>query len=61
MLNGTRWVFPGSQIKDTLKAVVEDLTDVLKAITQAQKEKRSTEKEIESFRDSLRALQKVKI
>ena len=38
-----------------------DENDLTLGITQAQKEKRATEKEIESFRDSLRALQKVKI
>ena len=49
------------RIKDTLKGIVADLNDALKVITQAQKEKRASEKEIDCIRESLRALQKVKI
>jgi DNA polymerase III sliding clamp (beta) subunit (PCNA family) len=49
------------EIKTVLKGVVSDLSDALKVITQAQKEKRATEREIEAIRDSLRSLQKVKI
>lgn len=49
------------KIKETLKSVVTDLNDLMKMLTQAQREKRATEKEIESIRDSLQSLQRIKI
>lgn len=48
-------------IKDTLKGVVTQLNDVLKTVTQAHKEKRATEKEIDSIRDSLKEIQSISI
>jgi len=49
------------KIKETLKGVVSDLNDLLKTLAQAQKEKRTTEKEIEAIRESLQSLQRIKI
>jgi len=49
------------KIKDSLKTVVSDLNDLLKTLAQAQKEKRATEKEIESIRESLQSLQRIRI
>jgi DNA polymerase III sliding clamp (beta) subunit (PCNA family) len=49
------------KIKDTLKGVAADLGDLMKTLSQAQKEKRASEKEIESIRASLQSLQRMKI
>ena len=49
------------KIKDTLKAVLGDFNDVLASLRVAEKEKKATEKEIESIRATLRSLQKVQI
>lgn len=48
-------------IKNTLKGVVSELNDVLKLVTQAQREKRATEKEIENIRETLQSLQRIRI
>ncbi|MFN7139273.1 MAG: hypothetical protein ACK4UN_08040 [Limisphaerales bacterium] len=48
-------------IKDNLKGVVVQLDEVLKVVTQAYKEKRASEKEIESIRESLQEIQRIKI
>ena len=49
------------KIKDTLKGVVNDFSDVLVSLKTVEKEKKATEKEIESIRSTLRSLQKVQI
>lgn len=49
------------KIKTSLKDVVSGLNDVLKTVSQAYKEKRATEKEIESIRESLQEIQRIKI
>jgi DNA polymerase III sliding clamp (beta) subunit (PCNA family) len=49
------------KIKDTLKGVLSDFNDVLVNLKTAEKEKKATEKEIESIRATLRSLQKVQI
>ena len=48
-------------IKDTLKGVVSDFNDLLASLKTAEKEKKATEKEIESVRATLRTIQSVKI
>lgn len=48
-------------IRDSLRIVTGGLNDLVKTLAQAQRDKRNTEKEIESIRDSLRSLQKVRI
>jgi ABC-type transporter Mla subunit MlaD len=48
-------------IRDALRVVTGGLNDLVKTLAQAQRNKRNTEKEIESIRDSLRSLQKVRI
>ena len=48
-------------IKETLKGVVAQLNDTLRIVGQAYREKRATEKEIDSIRDSLREIQQMKI
>ena len=48
-------------IKDSLRTVVGQLDEVLKTIVQAHKEKKMTEKEIESIRESLQEIQRIKI
>ena len=48
-------------IKDHLRTVVGDLNDTIKLLTQAQKEKKATEREIEGIRETLRGLQHVRI
>jgi DNA polymerase III sliding clamp (beta) subunit (PCNA family) len=47
-------------IKTTLKGVVTQLNDVLKTVSQAYKEKRATDKEMESIRESLQEIQRIK-
>jgi hypothetical protein len=49
------------KIKETLKSVVTDLQTLSKLLTHAQREKKTTEKEIESIRDTLQSLQRNKI
>lgn len=49
------------QIKDSLKTVIRDLTTVIDIVKTADKEKRSTEKEIEAIRAKLRQIQSVSI
>lgn len=49
------------RIKETLKSVLTDFGDVLTALKTAEKEKKASEKEIESIRTTLRSLQKVQI
>ena len=48
-------------IRTTLKGVVSDLADLSKTVSQAYREKRATEKEIESIRESLNEIRKMKI
>jgi DNA polymerase III sliding clamp (beta) subunit (PCNA family) len=48
-------------IKETLKSVVGDLNEVLKTVTQAHKEKKTTEREMEAIRESLREIQQIKV
>jgi len=48
-------------LKDRLRGVVSDLNDTLKLLSVAQKEKKATEREIESIRETLRGLQQVRI
>ncbi len=49
------------QIKENLKAVLRDLNEVSDALKLAEKEKRTTEKEIESVRNKLLQIQRVTI
>ena len=49
------------QIKDTLKNVVRDLNGVIDAVKAADKERKCSEKEIESIRSKLRQIQSVAI
>ncbi|HUR46450.1 MAG TPA: hypothetical protein VMZ27_11290 [Candidatus Saccharimonadales bacterium] len=49
------------QIKDSLKGVLTDLNDVLKALNQAQRDKRASEKEVEEVREALQSLQRIRI
>lgn len=49
------------QIKDSLRAVQSDLNDLLKLLGQANRDHRSTEKEVEEVRDALQQLQRIKI
>jgi DNA polymerase III sliding clamp (beta) subunit (PCNA family) len=49
------------KVRDRLKEVVSDLNDGIKLLSQAQKEKKATEREIESIRETLRGLQQVRI
>ncbi len=49
------------QIKDALKTVIRDLATVIDIVKAAEKEKRSTEKEIEAIRAKLRQIQSVSI
>ena len=49
------------QIKDNLKAVIRDLNDVADSLKQAEKEKRTSEREIEGIRNKLLQIQKVTI
>jgi len=49
------------QIKDTLRKAIWDMHDLVKTLALANKEQRATEKETEAIRETVRALQKVKI
>jgi len=48
-------------IKTDLKGVVSDLNDLSKTVSQAHREKRATDKEIESIRESLNEIRKLRI
>ena len=48
-------------IKDKLRDVQSDMNDVLKALNQAHREKRASEKEVEEVRDALQSLQRIRI
>jgi hypothetical protein len=48
-------------IKSNLRQVMTELTEAQSLIKVAAKEKRSTEKEVESIRAALRSLQKVEL
>jgi hypothetical protein len=54
-------VYHVEQIKDALKTVIRDLATVIDVVKAAEKEKRSTEKEIEAIRAKLRQIQSVSI
>lgn len=49
------------QIKDTLKNVVRDLNGLVDAVKQAERDQRTSEKEVESARATLKKLQQVSI
>ena len=49
------------QIKETLKNVVRDLSNVVDVVKQAEKDKRASEKEVETARSVLKKLQQVSI
>ena len=49
------------QIKDNLKEVIRDLNNVIDTVKLADKERRSSEKEIETIRTKLRQIQSVAI
>src|SRR5262249_31123083 len=49
------------KIKTALKDVLIDLNDAMKLVAQAAKEKNATDKEIESLRESLQQIQRMKI
>ena len=49
------------QIKENLKSVIRDLTGVVDAVKAAEKEKRTTDKEIDAIRNKLRQIQNVTI
>ena len=49
------------QIKDSLKGLIRDLSTIADMLKQAEKEKRVTDKEIESIRGKLRQIQNVNI
>ena len=49
------------KIKDALKDVIGEFSDVLASLKIAEKEKRTTEKEIEAIRTTLKTIQSVKI
>ena len=48
-------------VKEKLRGVLTDLNDSSKLLTQAQKERRATEKEIEEVRETLQSLRKIRI
>lgn len=48
-------------IKDALKEAIRELTEVADALKQAEKEKKVTDREIDSIRAKLREIQSVKI
>jgi hypothetical protein len=48
-------------VKSSLRQVITELTEAQNLIKVASKEKRATEKEVESVRAALRSLQKVEI
>ena len=49
------------QIKDNLKNVIRDLSAVIDAAKAAEKEKRTSDKEIDAIRSKLRQIQSVSI
>ena len=49
------------QIKDGLKAALRDLNAMVDMVRQAEREKRTTEREIEAVRAKLRQIQNVSI
>ena len=49
------------QIKDNLKNVIRDLTTLIDAVKAAEKEKRTSDKEIDAIRTKLRQIQSVSI
>jgi hypothetical protein len=49
------------QIKESLKTVIRDLNNVIDTVKLADKERKSSEKEIESIRTKLRQIQSVAI
>ena len=49
------------QVKEALRDAVVCLNEVVKTLVQVQREHRTAEKEVDSIRDSLRSLQKVKL
>ena len=49
------------QIKDNMKNVIRDLTTLIDAVKVAEKEKRTSDKEIEAIRSKLRQIQSVSI
>jgi DNA polymerase III sliding clamp (beta) subunit (PCNA family) len=49
------------QIKDNLKNVIRDLTTLIDAVKTAEKEKRTSDKEIDAIRSKLRQIQSVSI
>ena len=49
------------QIKENLKNAIRDLTTVIDAVKAADKEKRTTDKEIDAIRSKLRQIQNVTI
>ena len=49
------------QIKDNLKNVIRDLTILIDAVKAAEKEKRTSDKEIDAIRSKLRQIQSVSI
>lgn len=49
------------KIKDTLRDVISDFNEVIASLKTAEKEKKASDKEIESIRSTLRTIQNVKI
>ena len=49
------------QIKENLKTAIRDLTTVIDAVKAAEKEKRTSDKEIDAIRTKLRQIQNVTI
>ena len=49
------------QTRTAMKEMITDLNDALKLLAQAQRERRSAEKEIEEVRTTLQSLQKIRI
>ena len=49
------------QIKENLKTVIRDLSTVVDAVKSAEKEKRTTDREIDAIRTKLHQIQKVTI
>jgi len=48
-------------IKETLKSVLKEFAEVMDGLKVIEKEKRATDKEIESVREKLREIQSVRI
>ena len=49
------------QVKESAKNLVRDLTSLVDAVKQAEKDKRASEKEVEAARGVLKKLQQVSI